>query len=380
MANQFYVQPGGDYSAGLAGLSETIRQIGTQKRMEKKFNDARTALTSAMQSEDPDALHQALIDYPELNAVTTSLIGLKNEQTETALKSGLRSYLANPTDEAIVGTIQEIDSLGGRPDSQVSLLGLHNRDPEAARKQAEMMYSSLANKQEWEAYKGEAADKTKIGTYNPRDYTTASFSKFMESGDPGVLERYAPTQSVMIGGVPHVYDPVSGDYRPTQITAADVAEDKAGIAAAVVTAQNEAKAAVDKQISQQGQMSKLDDADRVYKALSEADLDLIYGKGESWLPDYFRSQAGLDLLARKAQLVGMLKLAARGELKGQGPITEGEQSILSEATTVLDNPEISPDMAKEALDSAMSILYRNAGKEFVPPKQDTQSLVDKYAD
>lgn len=94
-----------------------------------------------------------------------------------------------------------------------------------------------------------------LGTYNPRDYTTGSWAKFVQSRDPSTLERFSPRRNVDIGGVPHVFDPVLGDYVPATlgtpapagapagaqpagkpITAADVAADKAIIAEAEAAA------------------------------------------------------------------------------------------------------------------------------------------------
>lgn len=128
-------------------------------------------------------------------------------------------------------------------------------------------------------------------------------------------------------------------------------------------ARKQATIEAEKIVGQQGQLNKLEDFDKAYSQLKSADLDVIYGKGEAWVPEYLRSQKGIDLIARRNQVVGMLKLGARGELKGQGPITEGEQAILGQAITVLENPNISPDLASQALDEARAVLYRSAGAE-----------------
>ncbi len=145
---------------------------------------------------------------------------------------------------------------------------------------------------------------------------------------------------------------------------------------AVTRAIEETKAAVQKQVQQQGQDYKLDDANRIYSELKGADLDKIYGYGEKWYPEFLRSQSGINLIAQRDQLVSMLKLAARGELKGQGPITEGEQGILSDAVTALGNPNISPNLAKTYLEAAMKTLYRNAGKTFEDQTYKVGQIID----
>jgi hypothetical protein len=123
----------------------------------------------------------------------------------------------------------------------------------------------------------------------------------------------------------------------------------------------EAKAAVAKRVAQLGQVGKLSDAQGIYDELATADLDLIYGRGESLWPEIMRTQGGIDLMARRDQFVGMLELGARGELKGQGTITDSEAKTLSRSATILSNPNISPAAARRALDDAMNILRRNAG-------------------
>ena len=130
----------------------------------------------------------------------------------------------------------------------------------------------------------------------------------------------------------------------------------------ITRAKQEAAAEVEKQIKQQGQLGKLSDAERIYNRMRDSDLDVIYGQGEKWYPEFLRSQKGIDLIADRDQILGMLQLGARGELQGQGSIAEGEQKILSNAVSALGSPNISPARAREALDEAMIILRRNAGK------------------
>lgn len=129
-----------------------------------------------------------------------------------------------------------------------------------------------------------------------------------------------------------------------------------------------AVADAEKEVAQEAQAGKLPQIDRLYQDLKAADLDLIYGKGEKLIPGFARSQAGVDLLAKQNRLVKMLEIGARGELKGQGEITESEGNAVAAAATLLGNLDISPTLARASLDDAMEILYRNAGQEFDPEK------------
>lgn len=153
------------------------------------------------------------------------------------------------------------------------------------------------------------------------------------------------------------------------------------IQANITQAKEEVKARIKKSMEQAGNLNKVQDADRIYQSLSTKDLDKIYGKGERYYPELLRSQEGIDMMAERDQLIGMLKIGARGELKGQGPITDSEQKILSDAATTLGNMSISPEKAKAALNEAMNVIYRNAGKTFTAPEPqksevDLQSLSD----
>lgn len=49
-----------------------------------------------------------------------------------------------------------------------------------------------------------------LGTFNPRDYTVESFAEFQRTQDPGVLKRYEGQKVIMVGGVPHEYNPARG--------------------------------------------------------------------------------------------------------------------------------------------------------------------------
>jgi len=151
-------------------------------------------------------------------------------------------------------------------------------------------------------------------------------------------------------------------------------------------ARTKAKLEAEKLFKQQGQMTTLADAQRIYKSLGSSDLDLIYGKGEKWYPEVLRSQKGVDLMVQRDQLIGMLNLAARGQLAGQGAISNTEADAILASATTLANPNISPDEAEAALESAMARIYGNAGQSFTPqnqapaPQISIDDLVNQYAD
>lgn len=67
-------------------------------------------------------------------------------------------------------------------------------------------------------------------------------------------------------------------------------------------------------------------------------------------------QSSIDAEAIRDQLGNILTLAARGQLKGQGQITEGETSMLRNAQTMLSNPRISDDAAIAEVDRVINYL------------------------
>lgn len=207
-----------------------------------------------------------------------------------------------------------------------------------------------------------------MGKYNPGDYTMDTWSEFVKGGmqNPSKLNRYEPAWIGKIGGVPAAANKAD----PTQpVVPLSTQQAELGWEKALVTAKADAAARVKEKVTQKVQGAKLDAVNRIYDKLSESDLSLIYGKGEKWYPEFFRSQKGIDLIADRDQLIAMLAMGARGELKGQGTITDNETLMLEKAVTTLQNPNISPEKAKEALDSAKAVLFRSAGKEV---KKDTR--------
>ena len=134
-----------------------------------------------------------------------------------------------------------------------------------------------------------------------------------------------------------------------------------GIEADIAKAKAEAEDLVQQTISRRGASQTLQSA-QVLKENLTGNLASIYGRGESLYPTLLRSQKGIDLLADRNQLIGMLSLAARGQLKGQGTITDQEAKTLQEAVSVLSNQDISPARAEIALEDAFRVMEASAGR------------------
>lgn len=368
--NPFYVQPA-DHSQALAGLGA----IAGQYRERKRSEEIKTALSDAYKSGDPNKMAEMAIQYPEAQQTLQSLYGFKNDQTKKNALDTYKVVLSNKQNpaaalDAINQRIAFVESQGGDPSTvslkardQLKQLVDSGQDTAPFFKAAEMDYAGIASPQEWNAYSTGAGSGGRIGQYNPGDYTPDSWAKFVSSRDPSALKRYESERVIDIGGVKHVYNQTTGSATPLS-SVEDEAAGKAKIAAEIAAAKAEAQAKVAKSIKDTAQSGKLGDADNLYKNLGDADLDLIYGKGEKWYPEFFRSQKGIDLIAQRDQLVGMLNLAARGQLQGQGAVSDTEAKAILQSATTLADPNISPVLARDALDSAMESIYRGAGKDF----------------
>lgn len=229
MANPFFVQPA-QYGQALSGLAGSVQQFGQQRQEEQRRQEAeaykqeaKQAMATAFQSGDPMAIRQAVIQYPEIAETATQMFGFTNEQTEKVARETYRRIFSEQ-DEArqaaiLEGGIETVRQFGGNPRMMARDLALLKENQPAALKAMRGGYAALASDQEFEAMFPEASGPN-IGQYNPRDYTTDSFAEFTRTGDPSVLKRFASQQSVDIGGVPHVFDPAIGGYRPASVSGA----------------------------------------------------------------------------------------------------------------------------------------------------------------
>lgn len=378
MPNPLYVDPLGgqaeSISRGLAGIGRLRREKRQAEDQKQRMAQAGLEVREAIRSGDPMAVSDVSIKYPEISQLAQQQFGFINDQTKQAARKGYANVLATDDPVEAAGHLEQIaaemETLGADPiNTRLDAERLASGDKEALQ-QIKMgaMIADPTLRAGYESFK----KGSQTGRYNPRDYTVESFAEFTKTSDPSVLVRFEKEPRIFkIGDVPYRENKETGEIERL-IETEEVAAEKATVAAGVERARAEVKDEVSKKISQQGQKNRIDQADRIYKDLSGADLDKIYGKGESlfttFLP-FARSQEGIDLLAKRDQMIGMLKLGARGELKGQGPITDSEQAIVGRAVTLLGNDDISPEEARKALDEAMSTLYSSAGKDFKPKKE-----------
>ena len=211
----------------------------------------------------------------------------------------------------------------------------------------------------------------------PQSTSAIQNYQFRQSLTPEQQREYDKTQRgaryIDLGD--RYQDTLTGQVIPKGVAKEKTPEFKGEVVAAQETAKTEAQ----QEAGQRTMEKKLPVVDELWGNVKDKDFDLIYGRGESIVPNLLRSQEGLDMQADIRQLVGMIKLGARGELKGQGTISDFESKMLGDAATVLEAQNISPEKARRAAEQAIEIIYRSAGRE-VASDTNIDDLVSKYAD
>jgi len=192
MPNQFYIQPGNNFGQGLQSLAGSVerfgqnkRQMEAEERVRQRFEGARTAITSAYQSGNPDQVMEAVLQYPELQDTAKMIFGITNDKTEAIARDTYSRVLSDPDSERALqyleAGIQQVADAGGNPVNMVQDYAMFKTDPASALKKIQMTAPLF----------GLGEDSSpRIGTYNPRDYTEDSWAEFTQTKDPSVLERY----------------------------------------------------------------------------------------------------------------------------------------------------------------------------------------------
>lgn len=146
--NPFYVDPGNDFSSGLAGLSNTmanIRQAKIQEaevkrrqereeRAQKRFEEVQGAAMQAFESQDPDVIARTSIKYPEITEMLKQTTGLQDELKNREALGFTRAFAtASPESRPALyeQRIQSIIDRGGDPTHTIQSYQDYQQNPEA---------------------------------------------------------------------------------------------------------------------------------------------------------------------------------------------------------------------------------------------------------
>lgn len=98
---------------------------------------------------------------------------------------------------------------------------------------------AVQDMRELEPFLSEQQNPNRMGTYNPRDYTSKSWAEFSKSRDPSVLKRYESPVIKNVGGVPSMVGRTGSNMG--QVDPLSSLQSEAAAKASVVDAQESAK-------------------------------------------------------------------------------------------------------------------------------------------
>jgi hypothetical protein len=202
--NPFYIQPGGDFSQGLAGLSDTVNAYGERKRAEEKelaaiakLKKLRQGALEAYQTGDPNAAMEYSILNPEMAGVMKNAIASKNKITEDNLRDLMFDIVLDPTEENVDKLIKARQALlktqGVTSESSKETDGFMEKfktDPEKTRKDVSMSLAFMYP-DKWKAYR-EAVGEGKAGEDDTKPVT---YSKKNPDGSTRTINDVIPNSA-----------------------------------------------------------------------------------------------------------------------------------------------------------------------------------------
>lgn len=161
MANEFYVQPAGDFSQGLQGLGIALKYAG-DARMEREETErkrvaeqeAQAALYDAVTSDDPMKMAEAAAKHPSIAKQMAEIYGVTEGFKKQEAVDFLSDILANPNQalEKAQRRAALLPPQNRDPAHTLRFIENYQRDPAAALHGAEMIFAGLDN-DAWGAYK-----------------------------------------------------------------------------------------------------------------------------------------------------------------------------------------------------------------------------------
>lgn len=146
--NPFTVDAGNDYSAGLAGLSNTLsnvrqdrlmqaelkRRQEKEERAQKRFEEVQGAAMKAFDSQDPDLIARTSIQYPEITEMLKQTTGLQDDLKNREALDFTRAFATASDAERPAlyeRRIQSIMDRGGDPSHTVQSYQDYQQNPQA---------------------------------------------------------------------------------------------------------------------------------------------------------------------------------------------------------------------------------------------------------
>lgn len=172
MANRFSIRQGGDFSEGLAGLSQSIARYGDIRRKEEEkeeMDQIKQGALEAFQSGDMERVYEYAAQHPEMAENLTKAYTFKNAYTKQNYINSIHQFLLDPDNaERIVKSRQAFLSTQGVEDTTTTdtFLERYKKDPEGTKKrlEGELKYLDPEKYEEWKEASGELDDAKKQKT------------------------------------------------------------------------------------------------------------------------------------------------------------------------------------------------------------------------
>lgn len=161
MANEWYVQPAGDFSQGLSGLGAVLNHAMAQKTEREAEETARaesaeaqTALYDAYNSGDPVAVAEVALKYPKISEQANTARGLIQDYQKQEATDFATEILTNPGRAAEIAErrMAILQGQGRDPKDTAKFYEMYQQDPEGAMRALEMNFAGI-NPEAYKAYR-----------------------------------------------------------------------------------------------------------------------------------------------------------------------------------------------------------------------------------
>ena len=224
MANPFTVQPLGGLRSvqniqnGMAGIAQNYRAGQQEDQQKALMGQAQEVLGRG----DPQEIAAFSLQNPDIGRQIQDSVKFKSDETRMNMMQGMQQIIAGGSPEQVLNQrAQFVESQGGDATQTRQEIERFRADPEGYVGQVESSYA-LMDPEGYTAYRKATSEGgmggPDFGKVQPGDFTPASLQAYGQSGDFNDLVRYESAKSVNIGGVPHVFDPAFGGYRPASVS------------------------------------------------------------------------------------------------------------------------------------------------------------------
>lgn len=366
----------------LAGIRqpEFAPQTQQQQQLAEQTAGLGGALAQAEQPQPIKTQEEKIRLAQEIDPVITNRI-IKDLGLDTASKRAEMSRFAADLETTpfnlrrgkIEARVQNLRAEGRDPSQTEQLLGLDETAQNSSLLGIQL--ADLTTKERLAMKERGRASGPKIGTFNPRDYTTESFAEFRQAGDPSVLVRFKETEAVK-----------REEDIKAKLKLEKLSEEKRLNIALKKIKIDETKFKDEEGRSQaiaakDVRRKEADNAVDVINNLLKGDrFSAGFGRIATATPEGLLPKETVDIKAEIAQVVNLIGLESRQKLKGQGTVSDSEANALAKSATTLANPLLSDDAARKELTRVRGIFEAASARNQLKKETKEKALTEKKDD